>query len=321
MFHIATVFLQLFFETVWVATVVQHFYLPSASKKITLTKRFPLAGSREHFNYCNIISSNERRFSQRCGEVKIGNVAANTEVSYPDQVKDLQAKVKQLENALQQIEQQKSQLVIQVEDVRKKHHLATAPRLLADADKEQCKACVQGLLQAAKSAISMPLSPDHDEDIQSILDKSQDELYSIIEKMDKQVLVELCAAMGGLVQSLYLEREKARQQLAKHAWSHDASSESTSKTKRSLADTFIPAAVTPLELSTPLEAIKDDNTLTREITELITRGCHFVKYCKFTKQVRYVWVSPDLRSIYCKNASSFLDHYVTHAVREKTGQW
>jgi hypothetical protein len=43
-----------------------------------------------------------------------------------------------------------------------------------------------------------------------IIDKSQDGLYESLEKMDKAVLIELASALGGLVQSMYLEREKSK---------------------------------------------------------------------------------------------------------------
>jgi hypothetical protein len=44
----------------------------------------------------------------------------------------------------------------------------------------------------------------------AVLDRSHDDLYATVESMDKAVLVELTTALGGLVQSMYLEKERTR---------------------------------------------------------------------------------------------------------------
>jgi hypothetical protein len=46
-----------------------------------------------------------------------------------------------------------------------------------------------------------------------IVEKTQDELYSQLEAMDKAVLVELATALGGLVQSLFIDREMIKQEM------------------------------------------------------------------------------------------------------------
>jgi hypothetical protein len=43
-----------------------------------------------------------------------------------------------------------------------------------------------------------------------IVTASQEDLYAAVEQMDRAVLIELSTALGGLVQTMYLEREKAR---------------------------------------------------------------------------------------------------------------
>ena len=43
-----------------------------------------------------------------------------------------------------------------------------------------------------------------------LIERSQEELYIAVEKMDRAVLIELSIALGGLVQTMYLERERTK---------------------------------------------------------------------------------------------------------------
>jgi hypothetical protein len=45
---------------------------------------------------------------------------------------------------------------------------------------------------------------------ESLIERSREDLYLAVEKMDRAVLIELSIALGGLVQTMYLEREKAK---------------------------------------------------------------------------------------------------------------
>lgn len=47
-------------------------------------------------------------------------------------------------------------------------------------------------------------------DTESVIERSREDLYLSVEKMDRAVLIELSIALGGLVQTMYLEREKAK---------------------------------------------------------------------------------------------------------------
>jgi hypothetical protein len=47
-------------------------------------------------------------------------------------------------------------------------------------------------------------------DTESLIERSREDLYLAVEKMDRAVLIELSIALGGLVQTMYLEREKAK---------------------------------------------------------------------------------------------------------------
>ena len=47
-------------------------------------------------------------------------------------------------------------------------------------------------------------------DTESVIERSREDLYLAVEKMDRAVLIELSIALGGLVQTMYLEREKAK---------------------------------------------------------------------------------------------------------------
>lgn len=47
-------------------------------------------------------------------------------------------------------------------------------------------------------------------DTETLIERSREDLYLAVEKMDRAVLIELSIALGGLVQTMYLEREKAK---------------------------------------------------------------------------------------------------------------
>lgn len=50
----------------------------------------------------------------------------------------------------------------------------------------------------------------HPPDTETLIAQSREELYMSVEKMDRAVLIELSIALGGLVQTMYIEREKAK---------------------------------------------------------------------------------------------------------------
>lgn len=61
-------------------------------------------------------------------------------------------------------------------------------------------------LEHSNAAEKAPQPPDTD----ALIAQSREELYMSVEKMDRAVLIELSIALGGLVQTMYIEREKAK---------------------------------------------------------------------------------------------------------------
>ena len=185
---------------------------------------FILTISPEKSNFEETVST--LRFGQRCGEIKI-KVSANTMMGLPDQLKELTIKIKGLEKQLHAVEAQKLQIMDDLELERSQRRLACEPRTLSNDEKHECKVCVQNLLAAAKDAIIDNPEDESDDCNRMIIEKSQEELYDALEKMDKPILIELCSALGGLIQSMYLEREKIKRKQRKEA-KQDLSRDSSS---------------------------------------------------------------------------------------------
>lgn len=238
---------------------------------------FILTISPERSNFEETVST--LRFGQRCGEVKL-QISANTMVGLPDQLKELSVKIKGLEKQLHAVESQKLQLLEDLELEKSKRRLACEPRTLSNDEKLECKVCVQNLLAAAKDAIDNP-DDESDDTNRIIIEKSQEDLYDALEKMDKPILIELSSALGGLVQSMYLEREKMKRKQRKDA-------------KQDLMRD--PASV--FDIST--RSSKNNEVISLNDTQLkmITTGSTFMKFGRFgMKSARFVYLTDDLKNI------------------------
>ena len=210
------------------------------------------------------------------------NIKPNSEVSLSDQIKSLNQIIKTHERKIISLEEEKDNLVEELENERKSWKTRWDPRTLTPDEKIQCKLCVQNLFAAAKESalyasgiatvesdqqprlsvgtmltpisigdvamdnqimsmasdqilvktsgsrsqepnlfatdICLTPSPDPSsnatesstEYARKLLEKSQEELYDAIDKMERSVLIELSNALGGLVQTMYVEREKMK---------------------------------------------------------------------------------------------------------------
>ena len=61
--------------------------------------------------------------------------------------------------------------------------------------------------------LAIPITPatiSVSSEVDSLIERSQEDLYLAVEKMDRAVLIELSIALGGLMQTMFLEREKAK---------------------------------------------------------------------------------------------------------------
>jgi hypothetical protein len=185
---------------------------------------FLLTISRERLHFEESVAT--CRFGQRCGEIKV-NVKANTEIGLTDQLRDLQQRLKMFEKKFAVNEERRRALedeLLQESELRRQQ---TELRTLSDSEKAQCKACVQELLAAARESLSTSQenigSTDEEREQQRererqssemLIEQSQDALYNVVEYMDKALLVELSTALGGLVQSMYIERELTKREEA-----------------------------------------------------------------------------------------------------------
>lgn len=237
---------------------------------------FILTISPEKSNFEESIST--LRFGQRCGEVKL-KVSANTMVGLPDQLKELTVKIKGLEKQILSAEYQKQQLLEDLDLEKSKRRFACEPRTLSNDEKLECKICVQNLLAAAKEALDNPDDESENETNRAIIEKSQEDLYEALEKMDKPILIELSSALGGLVQSMYLEREKAKRKQRKEAKQERESSLGFNISNRPSKNQKI-ISLSDVQL------------------KMITTGSTFMKFGRFgMKNARFVYVTEDLKNI------------------------
>lgn len=149
------------------------------------------------------------RFGQRCGEVKV-KVQANSEIGLSDQLKDLAAKLKNTEAQLSKAEEERDELRAMLRGEQEMRKSQTQTRLLTNSEKSSCTECVQTLLNSARAFVDaqdvLNTSPSAlKEASEDVVERSQDVLYRSLEVMDKAVLVELATALGGLVQSFFIE--------------------------------------------------------------------------------------------------------------------
>lgn len=231
-------------------TAVHHAHIPYRNSVLTSILRDSLGGnckscfvltlSAERVHFEETVST--CRFGQRCGEVRVA-VTANTEVSLIDQLREQAQKIKSLERQVMLLEESKKQGLEAIRTEQELRRSMCEHRSLTEDEKNVCKTNVNFLLTAAKRSLgilnapsnslqpaagsmtaSIPPSPHaqprdplgHDvsrttkQVSDEVLDESQDELYKAVCKLDKAVVVELCSALGALVQRIYMEKEKIK---------------------------------------------------------------------------------------------------------------
>ncbi len=152
------------------------------------------------------------RFGQRCGEISV-KVVANTEIGLSDQLRELSIRVRALERQLVSADEQRHALETLLHEERTLRKQQSELRVLNLQEKLACKNCVQQLLSSAKDSLSLVHDASVDQQrliVDSVIERSQEALYCTVEDMDKAVLIELSTALGGLVQSMFLEREAAK---------------------------------------------------------------------------------------------------------------
>lgn len=231
------------------------------------------------------------RFGQRCGEVKV-KVSRNTEIGLNDQLKDLTQRVRILERKLIATEESKKTLEASLKVEQELRLKQTQLRNLTEQEKLTCKLCVQELLAAAKESLAILDIDDAKEISEQLIEHSQDVLYNAVEEMDKTVLVELSTALGGLVQSMYIEREMSkREETIKEEKRKQTEEESRQKRIEEQKALEILQRGDYAELETLQQ-------LPNSVVLKITKGSIFIKHGRYgNKATRFVQVSDDLTSI------------------------
>jgi hypothetical protein len=259
------------------------------------------------------------RFGQRCGEIKV-KVSANTEIGLTDQLKDLNQRVKTLEKKLIHSEEKRRNLEKDLLEEKENRKRQTDPREITAQEKMSCKLCVQELLAAAKDALQLLNNPkngnasDAKENSEAILAKSQDLLYEKVESMDKAVLVELSSALGGLVQSMYIEREIIKQE-----------EQQKELAKRQLEDEIKElkqAELRQLDIirSGQFDQMLHFHHLPNAVVQLLTQGTVFVKHSRLgQKTPRFIQITPDLRSLVWKSVLTNPPEVMTIPLKEYEG--
>jgi len=235
------------------------------------------------------------RFGQRCGEVKV-EITANSEVGLSDQLKVLTVKVRGLEKQLASIEDEKRRIAI---ELNKEHELRvrqTQSRSLTPQEQLSCKTCVQELLAAAKESIvlaSAAAGSGNEEEAaaqaEELIEASHDKLFDTVEGMDKSVLVELSTALGGLVQSMFIDRETTKQRM-----------QAEERQRRQAADEAVARAnldkrATEQILAGNFNQLESSSILPEVLKSMVLKGAIFIKYNRLgMKDVRNMIVSDDL---------------------------
>lgn len=235
------------------------------------------------------------RFGQRCGEVKV-EISANAEVGLSDQLKVLTIKVRGLEKQLTGIEEDKRRISIELTRERELRIRQTQARTLTTQEQLNCKTCVQDLLAVAKESIMItsttagtPQEAQGKAQAEELIEQSHDKLFDTVEAMDKAVLVELSTALGGLVQSMFVDRETAKQrQQAEERQRRLAAEEALAKANQDKRDT-------EQILSGNFNQLESSPTLPEVLKNMVLKGAVFVKYNRLgMKEIRTVMVSSDL---------------------------
>jgi hypothetical protein len=235
------------------------------------------------------------RFGQRCGEVKV-EITANSEVGLSDQLKELTSKVRGLEKQLTGIEDDRRRLSVELTKERELRIRQTQSRALTAQEQVACKACVQELLAVAKESILItststgtPGEAEGRAKAQEIIEASQDKLFETVEAMDKSVLVELSTALGGLVQSMFIDRETTKARIAAEEKQRRQAAEEAqalaNREKRD-ADQILSGNFNQLESSAILPEV---------LKQMVLKGAIFIKYSRLgMKDVRNISISEDL---------------------------
>jgi hypothetical protein len=228
-------------------------------------------------------------------------ISANTEIGLTDQLKDLNSRVKALEKRLLASEEKRRILESQLADERELRRFQTQPRDITPQEKQDCKICVQELLAAAKESLAAAgnttnNNPANGKDLkeasEAIIAKSQDLLYTTVENMDKAVLVELSTALGGLVQSMYIEREIVKQEenFKKYLkMREDEEKQELQQAESRQLDILRKGEV---------DALFNLPHLPQSVVLTITRGAVFIKHSRIgQKSPRFIQISNDLRTL------------------------
>jgi hypothetical protein len=255
------------------------------------------------------------RFGQRCGEIKV-KISANTEIGLTDQLKDLNIRVKTLEKKLILSEEKRKNLERDLNEEKDSRKRQTEPREITPHEKMSCKVCVQELLAAAKEALALlnsnnnntndPSSPNTaKENSEGVLTNSQDILYDKVQLMDKAVLVELSTALGGLVQSMYIEREIIKQEENQKEVLKKQFEEELKQAKQ--------AELRHLEVvhNGSYDQLLSLDHLPAPITHLLTQGTVFIKHSRLgQKTPRLIQISPDMKFLLWKSVlNTSNDHF------------
>ncbi len=233
------------------------------------------------------------------------DVFANTEVGLSDQLKELSLRVKSLERDLVVADEQRVVAAAELDEEKLKRRLSCDPRTLSSDEKSACKTCVQNLLTAAKASLSLEGAGGSDgasdeetaAESDAIIERSQEVLYDTVEGMDKAVLVELCTALGGLVQTMYIEREKMKQdEIQRQQRRSVVKAEKEAKLK---ADIAVEESKTKIETEVKtVHAFHYGHGLSDETASMLMSGATFIKHSRLgSRDIRYVWLTPDLLNI------------------------
>mmetsp|Transcript_9688 Transcript_9688/g.16176 ORF Transcript_9688/g.16176 Transcript_9688/m.16176 type:complete len:737 (-) Transcript_9688:169-2379(-) len=239
------------------------------------------------------------RFGQRCGEVKV-EVTANAEVGLSDQLKELTVKVRNVERQLGSVEEEKQHLQDLLDREQQLRMRQTQTRSLTAEEQLLCKTCVQDLLAAAKESM---LAQEEaageglsEEDRASalaraadIIELSHDKLFDTVEEMDKSILVELSTALGGLVQSMFVDRETTKQRLVQEEVDRrDQQAQQEAREEQARRENA-------LLLNGNFEALAGMSVLPDVLRSVVVKGAVFIKHSRLMRtEVRHVAVTADL---------------------------
>ena len=270
---------------------------------------FILTLSLERLHFEETVST--CRFGQRCGEVKV-QVAANSELSLTDQLRDQTTRAKQLEKQVLMLDDQRLRALEALEMEKGLRSRMCELRALTEAEEEACKLCVDDLLAAAKKASGsslsqsgLPESPSAAAANRSlaILDQSQDAFFQELAGMDKAVVVELCAALASLLQTVFVDREKIKfkeqtktKMIQARVVLPPSAADNRMESQHGSTDS---GSTSPKKAKPPIETMSAGNNVEAMFSALLTRGEYFVKTNRYgIKCVRHVAVSSDFGQLY-----------------------